>query len=364
MKEVIVHPTPELHTTIHEVPVPEPGPDEVVIKVIVAGSNPKDWIHLTSTNRSLNSGDDIAGIVHSFGSNVEKTHEFRIGDRVAAFHPMMTPHGAFAEYAVSPQHTVLKIPDGISFEEAATIPLVTTTAAITLFRRQYLPTPWAPRSSTSPPLPLIIYGASSALGTFAIKLARASNIHPIIAISGSSSSHLTPLLDELKGDALVDYRVGVEQMKAAVKEKLNGLEAHHALDAISGKGTWIPVSQMLSPSTELETTYLSVVSGANKYDEADIGKGVEVVYTYSGTVHAGAYLPGMPKHRNVEEVKSDPEFGYLLFRYLGRMLAVGRFSGHPFVVVPGGLDGVGAGLNLLKTGQARGNKFVFKIGEE
>jgi NADPH:quinone reductase-like Zn-dependent oxidoreductase len=75
-----------------------------------------DWIHLTSTNRSLNSGDDIAGIVHSFGSNVEKTHEFRIGDRVAAFHPMMTPHGAFAEYAVSPQHTVLKIPDGISFE--------------------------------------------------------------------------------------------------------------------------------------------------------------------------------------------------------------------------------------------------------
>ena len=41
MKEVIVHPTPELHTTIHEVPVPEPGPDEVVIKVIVAGSNPK-----------------------------------------------------------------------------------------------------------------------------------------------------------------------------------------------------------------------------------------------------------------------------------------------------------------------------------
>jgi NADPH:quinone reductase-like Zn-dependent oxidoreductase len=41
MKEAIVHPTPELHTTIHEVPIPEPGPDELVIKVIVAGSNPK-----------------------------------------------------------------------------------------------------------------------------------------------------------------------------------------------------------------------------------------------------------------------------------------------------------------------------------
>jgi NADPH2:quinone reductase len=66
--------------------------------------------------KSLNSGDDIAGTVHSFGTNVQKTNEFKIGDRVAAFHPMMAPHGAFAEYAVAPQHTVLKIPDGTSFE--------------------------------------------------------------------------------------------------------------------------------------------------------------------------------------------------------------------------------------------------------
>jgi NADPH:quinone reductase-like Zn-dependent oxidoreductase len=67
-------------------------------------------------NVSLNSGDDIAGVIHSLGSNVQRTNEFRIGDKVAAFHPMMAPHGAFAEYAVAPQHTVLKIPEGTSFE--------------------------------------------------------------------------------------------------------------------------------------------------------------------------------------------------------------------------------------------------------
>lgn len=133
MKELIVHPTPELHTSIHEVSIPEPGPDELVIKVIVAGSNPKglqpiqsshnnfsnsqiDWSHLTAQNISLNSGDDIAGIVHSFGSSVQKTNEFIVGDRVAAFHPMMAPHGAFAEYAVAPQHTVFRIPEGTSFQ--------------------------------------------------------------------------------------------------------------------------------------------------------------------------------------------------------------------------------------------------------
>ena len=41
MKEVIVYSTPELRTEIHDIPIPTPGPDEVVIKVVVAGSNPK-----------------------------------------------------------------------------------------------------------------------------------------------------------------------------------------------------------------------------------------------------------------------------------------------------------------------------------
>jgi hypothetical protein len=53
MREAIVHATPELHTTIHEVPIPDPGPDELLIKVIVAGSNPKGLSHsqLTSAYR-------------------------------------------------------------------------------------------------------------------------------------------------------------------------------------------------------------------------------------------------------------------------------------------------------------------------
>jgi NADPH:quinone reductase len=65
---------------------------------------------------SVNSGDDIAGTVYALGKDAEDTNEFRIGDRVAAFHPMLTPGGAYAEYAVAPQHTVFKIPVHTSFE--------------------------------------------------------------------------------------------------------------------------------------------------------------------------------------------------------------------------------------------------------
>lgn len=71
---------------------------------------------MTALNISCNSGDDIAGTVYALGIDAEKTREFAIGDRVAAFHPMLTDHGAFAEYAVAPVHSVFKIPDGLEFE--------------------------------------------------------------------------------------------------------------------------------------------------------------------------------------------------------------------------------------------------------
>ncbi|KAG0652183.1 trans-enoyl reductase [Hyphodiscus hymeniophilus] len=362
MKEVIVHPFPSLHTTIHDVPVPEPGPNEVVIKVIVAGSNPKDIDHLISANLSLNSGDDLAGLIHSVGSEIEETAEWRAGDRVAAFHPMMTEHGAYAEYAVVSGSTVIRLPTGMGFEEAATLPLVLTTSAISLFRRQRLPPPWSPLTYSTP-TPIIIYGASSAVGTFAIKLARISNLHPIIAIAGSSTTHLLPLLDASKGDTLVDYRLGVDEMKRLVKEKLNGAPCHHALDCISSKGTWIPVSHMLSPSTSTQTSYLSVTSGANQYNEPEIPEGVKVVYTYVGTAHAGKYRQGMPMQDGEAHVKGDPEWTWLFYRYVGRMLADGRLSGHPFQVVDGGLEGIEKGLGMLRRGEVGGRKLVYRVGE-
>src|ERR1700761_8572045 len=117
MLEVVFHPTPEPHTTIHRILIPSPGPNEVVIKVEVASSNPKDWSHPTALGLHLNSGDDIAGTIHAVGSQVQE--KFKVGERVAAFHQMSAPHGAYAEFAVAPSATVVQIPDQMSFEEAA-----------------------------------------------------------------------------------------------------------------------------------------------------------------------------------------------------------------------------------------------------
>ena len=62
---------------------------------------------------SLNSGDDIAGIVYTIGSGVK---DFKPGDRVAAFHQIGTPGGSYAEYAVAWDYTTFHIPNNISYE--------------------------------------------------------------------------------------------------------------------------------------------------------------------------------------------------------------------------------------------------------
>lgn len=233
---------------------------------------------------------------------------------------------------------------------------------MTLYRRQFLPPPWAPRPNTSPPIPLIIYGASSAVGTFAVKLARASNIHPIIAIVGGSYTDLVLRLDSSKGDGVVDYREGPEAMIRKVKALLGDLECFHAIDAISRDGTWITVSQMLTPSTPTQTSYLSVTSKANTYEEDEIQKGIKIVYTYVGTVHSGRYLVGMPKQPDdLDEVRNDIEWAFVFYRYVSRMLGDLRLDPHPVEVVEGGLNGIAQGLQMLKAGMAKAVKFVYKI---
>jgi hypothetical protein len=73
MYELIIHPGPKVE--VIDSPIPVPNDDQVVIKVIVSGCNPKDWKRPEWFNVSINQGDDIAGIVHQVGKNVT---EFKV----------------------------------------------------------------------------------------------------------------------------------------------------------------------------------------------------------------------------------------------------------------------------------------------
>lgn len=119
MKEAIVH--PDTSVTVQDAAVPTPGRDEVLVRVAVFGTNPKDWKVPLWMSVDQNSGDDVAGTVEAVGDDV---YEFKKGDRVAGFHVMMSPSGAYAEFALVPALTMFHIPAKISFEEVGSPPAV------------------------------------------------------------------------------------------------------------------------------------------------------------------------------------------------------------------------------------------------
>lgn len=171
-------------------------------------------------------GNDVAGYIESVGEGALRSSQgrsetdlasgvtdFKKGDKVAAFTKMKTAdkYGAYAEYSVrffpiphlnasshflagfSREHRLPPRPQdlfrrSVSFSspslhavltkraDAATLPLAYMTAAIGLFLRLGLPTPLAP-STASPKLPVLIYGASTTVGVYAIQLAKVRPYH-------------------------------------------------------------------------------------------------------------------------------------------------------------------------------------------
>lgn len=342
MKEAFVADGPKVE--IRDTPQPKPGPKQVVIKVVVSGSNPKDWKVPKFLPNPVNQGDDIAGYVHEIGSDV---FEFKPGDRVAAFHEMLKPYGSYGEYAVAEQHATFHIPATTSFEEVSTIPLAAMTAAIGLFHHDQLalPAPWSPAKQ---PIPLVVYGASSAVGSYAVQLAQRANIHPLIAVAGKAASHVEKMIDRSKGDSIVDYRDN--DVPGAIRKALGSEHAdslYYAYDAVSEKNSYIHLGEALAKSPAKQTgnaAKITLVLPGRPYD--DLAAHVEKHITSVGESHKGAV-----------------DFAYVYFRLIARGLQEGWFKPQPHEVIPGGLEGVQKGLENLRDGKASAIKYVFRIAE-
>lgn len=335
----------DVEVKIQDVDVPSPEPDQVLIRVVVAGTNPKDWKYpiFFGGADGLNTGDDVAGHVEAVGSNVT---EFKPGDRVAAFHEMGKPYGAFAEYAIAWEKTTFHLPKSTSFEEAATIPLAAMTAAVGLFARLGLPEPWVTVSQARKDAlagGVVVWGASGAVGAFAVKLLARSNIHPIIAVAGRGIPFVEGLLDKSKGDTVIDYRDGEDKVVAALRDAIpKGQKLLYAFDATSEKGSYQQILKVLDPHG-----HLTLVLPGRKYE--GFPETVHQTITTVGSVH------GKPDDLG--------DLGYAWFRLFSLGLKEGWFKSHPYEVVPGGLDGVQTGLENLKNGKASAVKYVYRIDD-
>lgn len=320
---------------------------------MISGTNPKDWKLPTLLDKEGNSGDDIAGTVEAVGENVVGFHK---GDRVAAFHEMTTPHGAFAEYAIAHYYTTFHIPDSISYEEAATIPLAAYTSVCALFQELQIPEPWSPLAKTEEKRPLLIYGASTATGAFAIKLAAAANVHPIIAVGSKRSEFVKPFLDESKGDALVDYTVHdtEEKLIAAIQDafKKSGApdgRCWKAFDSVSEDSTVRLVTKAIAGPPDANGRKPRMTNILMKTNVEGSDTSVEVVWSMVGQVH--------------KEDEKDKMLGLTWAAAFSRGLREGWLTAHPYTIGKNGLQGLSEGLKALRDGKTRAQKFLTIVGE-
>jgi NADPH:quinone reductase-like Zn-dependent oxidoreductase len=216
------------------------------------------------------------------------------------------------------------------------------TAALGMYIRLGLPEPWHPAKE---PLPLIIYGAASAVGYYAIQLAQRSNIHPLICVAGRARDHVESAIDRSKGDTIIDYRDGDEAVVEGFKKALGqeGLPPlMHAFDAVSEKGSYVNICQVLPKGGKI-----TLVLPGRDYKE--IPEGIEQSITSVGSVH--------------NQSEGEKDFGFLFFRYFSRGLEKGWFKPQRHEVVPGGLGGLQGALKNLMDGKASGVKYVLRIAE-
>jgi len=120
---------------VFDVPVPKPGPGEVVIRVKAIGVNPTDVLFREGrlhpalpTGLPAVPGRDLAGSIVSVGSGAA----LPLGAAVMATIDPRLGQGAYAEYVVLPERLVVRIPVGVSLEEAASLPTCGVTALLAL----------------------------------------------------------------------------------------------------------------------------------------------------------------------------------------------------------------------------------------
>ncbi|KAL0936840.1 uncharacterized protein CTRU02_209056 [Colletotrichum truncatum] len=183
------------------VPLPALGSTNVLVKAACVGLNPSDakMVDAGIPQGSI-AGLDFAGVVVSKGSDVSGT--IRPGDRVCgvAFGYNSNTNdgtGAFAEYVIASEHLLFRIPDNMSFEEAATLPCGLLTGGMVLYKMMKLKDGPSDKERS-----VLIYGGSTASGLFMIQLARNSGFIPIT----TCSPHNFDLVKAAGAEVAFDYR--------------------------------------------------------------------------------------------------------------------------------------------------------------
>jgi NADPH:quinone reductase len=149
---------------IGEIALPCSGEGEVLVRVCATSLNPVDYKVAARGYDGWNYphvlGVDVAGVIETIDEGISS---WNVGDRVF-YHATWRKDGSYAEFNVAPGHTFARIPDGISFVDAAALPCAGLTAYSALYRRLHV------REGDI----VLVHVAAGGVGGFAVQLAKAA----------------------------------------------------------------------------------------------------------------------------------------------------------------------------------------------
>lgn len=195
MKAVRIHEYggPEV-LRLEDIPVPEAGADEALVKIHAAGVNPIDWkirqgyMDYLKKRSPLTLGRELAGIIEKTGAGVK---EFKTGDAIYAC-PDRSRDGTYAEYITIKEDELAPKPASLDFIQAAGVPLVSQTAWQGLFDHGGLKAGQR----------VLIHGAAGGVGSFAVQYAKITGAY----VYGTASGEGLELLKSLGADMPIDYK--------------------------------------------------------------------------------------------------------------------------------------------------------------
>ncbi|WP_250906270.1 NADP-dependent oxidoreductase [Nonomuraea sp. NEAU-A123] len=228
--------------TYEEVPPPEPGPGEVLIRVHAAGLNPPDWyaranfanipeaMRLTP-RLPFTPGSDVSGVVVALGPEATGLAE---GDAVfglVRFPDLDNGGRGYAEYATAPVAHLARKPAGLDHVHAAGVPMAGLTAYQYLFDHVRL----------EPGKTVLVNGAAGGVGHFLVQLAKTKGAYVIGVASGRHEAFLR----ELGVDRFIDYTTtAAEDVVRDVDhlfDTVGGPQGHRFLPVLRRGGTLSPV---------------------------------------------------------------------------------------------------------------------------
>ncbi len=341
--------------TVAPAPYNEPLAGEILVRVRAIAVNPMDRL-IQSVGDLMTpwiaypfvAGSDVAGEVVAIGQGVTR---FAIGDRVLGYAAgadkgHRAAEGAFQAYVVLKDYMSSPMPDHLSFEAGAVLPLALSTAASGLFEQDLLALDHPSAAPRAKGKTLLIWGGSTSVGSNAIQLAVAAGYDVITTSSPRNFGYVTGL----GARQAFDYN-----SKSVIADVINALRGRNLAGALAvGQGSAGKCITILGACEG--NRFVAMANPPASFDNVPAGKGrLWHLAPTMARVIVGGIATAFQARRNGVKTKMiwgsallNSDVGPMIFDgFLPRALAEGRFVASPQPIV------VGQGLGLIAEALAR-----------